>query len=79
MKYRGVYWTVFAPMIRRSIRKRYGSAMAARAVRNGKREYRRLLARADDLGPGNPLALNAYSRRRGWAAAGRFRRTEWRT
>ena len=60
MKYRGVYWTVFAPMIQGSIRKRYGSAMAAQAVQNGKQEYRRLLARADDLGPGNPLAMNAY-------------------
>lgn len=60
MKYRGVYWHLFAPMIRRSIRKRYGSAMAGQAVRNGKREYRRLLSRADDLGSGNPLAMNAY-------------------
>ena len=60
MQYRGIYWWLVAPMIRNSIRKRYGQDMAKRSVQNGKREYRRLLFCADDLGPGNPMAMNAY-------------------
>ena len=60
MKYRGIYWRLFAPVMYGSIRKRYGREMAKQAVRNGRRKYRELLSRADDLGPGNPLAMNAY-------------------
>ena len=60
MKYRGIYWRLFAPVMYASIRKRYGREMAKQAVRNGRRKYRELLSRADDLGPGNPLAMNAY-------------------
>ena len=60
MKYVGIYWTLFAPMIKKSIRARFDSSLAERSIRKGKREYRRLLSRADDLGPGNPMAMNAY-------------------
>ena len=60
MKYAGVYWRFFAPMMKRSISKRFGKAMADQAIRNGKKEYRTLLEKADDLGPGNPMAMNAY-------------------
>ncbi|MBQ9648118.1 MAG: L-2-amino-thiazoline-4-carboxylic acid hydrolase [Oscillospiraceae bacterium] len=60
MKYQGVYWDLFAPMIRKSIAKRYGKELADRSIRRGKAEYRGLLARADELGPGNPMASNAY-------------------
>jgi len=59
MKYVGIYWTLFAPMIKKSIRARFDSSLAERSIREGKREYRRLLSRADDLGPGNPMAMNA--------------------
>ena len=60
MKYRGIYWTLFAPMIRKSVARRYWKALADRAISNGKAEYRRLLSLAEDLGPGNPMATNAY-------------------
>ena len=60
MKYVGIYWTLFAPMIKRSITDRFGKEMAEKAIKSGKSEYRRLLERADDLGPGNPMAMNAY-------------------
>ena len=60
MKYIGIYWTFFAPMIKKSIAARFGMELAEKAIRNGKTEYRRLLSRADDLGPGNPMAMNAY-------------------
>ena len=60
MKYVGVYWTLFAPMMKKSITKRFGKDLAERSIRQGKAEYRKLLSHADDLGPGNPMATNAY-------------------
>ena len=60
MKYIGIYWSLFAPMMKKSIRKRFGESLAEISIREGKKEYRRLLSRADDLGPGNPMASNAY-------------------
>ena len=53
MKYVGIYWKVFAPLMKKSIRKRFSKELADRAIRQGKSEYRGLLSRADDLGPGN--------------------------
>ncbi|MBR1560423.1 MAG: L-2-amino-thiazoline-4-carboxylic acid hydrolase [Clostridia bacterium] len=60
MKYVGIYWTLFAPMMKKSIARRYGKDLAKQSIKRGKAEYRRLLSRADDLGPGNPMAMNAY-------------------
>lgn len=60
MKYKGIYWTLFAPMMKKSITRRFGKKLAEQSVSKGKAEYRRLLALADDLGPGNPMAMNAY-------------------
>ena len=60
MKYVGVYWTLFAPLMKKSIRARFGAELADQVIRRGKEEYKGLLARADDLGPGNPMAMNAY-------------------
>ncbi len=60
MKYKGIYWTVFAPLIKHSIVKRFDKELAAQAIKQGKIEYRGLLERADDLGSGNPMAMNAY-------------------
>lgn len=60
MKYRGIYWALFAPLMKKSIAKRFDKSLAEKAIAQGKREYRKLLAHADDLGPGNPMAQNAY-------------------
>ncbi|MBR1710352.1 MAG: L-2-amino-thiazoline-4-carboxylic acid hydrolase [Clostridia bacterium] len=60
MKYKGIYWTLFAPMMKKSITRRFDKDLAEKAIRQGKKEYQRLLAKADDLGPGNPMATNAY-------------------
>ena len=60
MKYVGIYWTVFAPLMKKSMAKRFNRELAEQAIRQGKKEYRSLLSRADDLGPGNPMAMNAY-------------------
>lgn len=60
MKYVSMYWTLFAPLMKKSIRKRFGGELADESIRYGKDEYKRLLSKADDLGPGNPMASNAY-------------------
>ena len=60
MRYVGIYWSLFAPMIKKSIRTRFDTALAERSIREGKKEYKRLLSRVDELGPGNPMAMNAY-------------------
>ena len=60
MKYIGMYWTLFAPMMKKSIAKRFGKALADQSIQNGKAEYKKLLSHADELGPGNPMATNAY-------------------
>ncbi|MBQ9228175.1 MAG: L-2-amino-thiazoline-4-carboxylic acid hydrolase [Eubacterium sp.] len=60
MQYKGIYWTVFSPLIKKSITARYSAALAEKAIKNGKAAYRGLLSRADELGPGNPMAMNAY-------------------
>ena len=38
MKYIGVYWTLFAPTIKKSIRARVDSSLPERTIREGKRE-----------------------------------------
>ncbi|MBR1739392.1 MAG: L-2-amino-thiazoline-4-carboxylic acid hydrolase [Ruminococcus sp.] len=60
MKYVGIYWSLFAPLIKKSITKRYSKELAETSIKKGKQEYRRLLEKADDLGKGNPMASNAY-------------------
>ena len=60
MQYKGIYWSLFAPMIQKSIRTRYGEELAKRSIQKGKAEYRALLLRAPELGGGNPMAMNAY-------------------
>uniref|UniRef100_I5AXR1 Uncharacterized protein n=1 Tax=Eubacterium cellulosolvens (strain ATCC 43171 / JCM 9499 / 6) TaxID=633697 RepID=I5AXR1_EUBC6 len=54
------YLKMFAPLMKKSIRKRFNKKLADKAIRRGKSEYKGLLCRADDLGPGNPMAMNAY-------------------
>ena len=60
MKQNNLYWTLFAPMIKSSIKKRFGKEMALRAIVNGKKRYRELVREAPELGKGNPMASNAY-------------------
>ena len=48
MKYIGIYWTLFAPMIKNSMTNRFGKALAEQAIKSGKAEYKRLLSRADE-------------------------------
>ena len=60
MKQNNFYWSLFAPMIKNSIEKRFGAGLADQAIHRGKAEYRTLVAEAPELGCGNPMASNAY-------------------
>ena len=60
MKYNGLYWLAFAPLIKRSVKRRFGAELARRSIKNGRTEYKKLLAAADPIGDGNPMAMNAY-------------------
>lgn len=60
MKYKAIYWNLFSPLIKKSITVRHSKELAEQSVKRGKAEYRGLLERADDLGKGNPMAMNAY-------------------
>lgn len=60
MKYKGIYWSVFAPLMKKSIRKRYGNELAVKSIKNGKAEYKRILSLADPIGDHNPMESNAY-------------------
>ena len=41
MKYAGIYWSLFAPMMKKSIRNRFGAPLAAQSIREGKKEYKK--------------------------------------
>ncbi len=60
MKQNILYWTLFAPMIKNSIKTRFGKEMAVKAIKNGKKRYCALVQEAPDIGSGNPMASNAY-------------------
>lgn len=60
MRYVGIYWTLFAPKIKKSVERRFGKDLAEESIKKGKAEYKRLLSEADELGKGNPMAMNAY-------------------
>lgn len=60
MKYKGFYWTLFAPMIKKSMRVRFGGEIAEKAIKQGKSEYKKLVLNAPELGKGNSMASNAY-------------------
>ena len=60
MPYKGYYWTILAPLMKKSITRRYSRELAQRSIKQGKLEYKKLLNHADDIGPGNPMAMNAY-------------------
>ena len=60
LKYTGKYWTVLAPLIKRSLKRHYGKPFADRTMQSAKPIYRGLLNRMDDIGADNPMASNVY-------------------
>ena len=60
LKYTGKYWSVLAPIVRRSLKKHYSHSFAAETMKTAKVEYREMLGRIDDIGSDNPMASNVY-------------------
>ena len=60
MKYKGFYWTLFAPMVKKSMISRFGKEVAKKAIQEGKVHYKKLVINSPELGKGNAMAGNAY-------------------
>lgn len=60
LRYKGIYWATLAPLMKKSLTKRYSEQLARMVMDNGKAEYQQLLERFYDIGEDNPLAPNAY-------------------
>lgn len=58
MRYNGFYFWVCRGAIREVLTENYGAAYARETLRESKTAYRRLVAEADDIGAGNPMAFN---------------------
>jgi len=48
MKYMGIYWALFAPLVKKSITRRFDRDLAQQTIHRGKAEYRRLLSSTND-------------------------------
>lgn len=60
-KYTCKYWIVLAPLVKRSVKRHYGSAYAAKVMKKAKTEYKGMLNRIDNIGAENPMASNIYT------------------
>lgn len=60
LKYTSKYWSVIAPLVKKSIKRHYGRDFANAIMSKAKREYRSMLNKADDIGADNPMASNVY-------------------
>lgn len=60
MEYTNKYWNMMIPLIRKSLKKRYGKAYTKELVKQTDEVYRDLLNRMEDIGKDNPMASNAY-------------------
>ena len=58
MRYNGFYFRLFRGCMKKVLAERYGEAYAAEIMKKSATVYRELVAGADDLGPGNPMAYN---------------------
>ena len=54
-KYTGKYWMVLAPLVKKSLKKHYGSSFAVNTMIKAKAEYKAMLNRVDDIGADNPM------------------------
>lgn len=60
LRYKGKYWAVMMPLIRRSMIQRCGAAFAETVAARAKPIYREMLREVDDVGADNPMAKNIY-------------------
>lgn len=60
LAYRRKYWQVLAPLIKRSMKRDYGSDFVDETLKKAKTVYRQMLREVDDVGADNPMASNIY-------------------
>ncbi|MDO5695849.1 MAG: L-2-amino-thiazoline-4-carboxylic acid hydrolase [Eubacteriales bacterium] len=60
MKYKFSYWYFFVHYIKEYLKEEFGKERAKDIIVSSKKEYRKLLNRAEDIGGRNPMAKNMY-------------------
>lgn len=60
MPYKPIYWMVLTPFIKSYLKKHCTKVEIKQIMRRAKREYKDLLAKADDIGSNNPMVSNLY-------------------
>lgn len=60
MKYKASLWYILRYLLKDSFKKLYSKKDIKIILKNSKKEYRRLLLKADDIGSNNPMAVNVY-------------------
>lgn len=58
MKYNGFYFGMFQRPMKKVLSEQYGKPYAAQIMKQSKKVYRDLAAKADDIGDDNPMAYN---------------------
>ena len=58
MKYNGFYFRMFSRPMRQVLTEKYDRQYARTIMQKSRRVYRELVAQADDIGSGNPMAYN---------------------
>ncbi len=58
MRYNGFYFRLFSRPMKRVLEEKYGRQYARDMMNKSRRVYRELVAGADDIGKGNPMAYN---------------------
>ena len=58
MKYNGFYFWMFQRPMKKVLSEQYGKPYAAQIMKQSKKVYRDLVAKADDIGDDNPMAYN---------------------
>ena len=58
MKYNGFYYTLFAPVMKKVAREKYGKEYANEIMKKSKKVYKQIVADAPDVGDDNPMAYN---------------------
>lgn len=58
MKYNGFYFTLFRGTMKKVLAEHYGEEFARDTIKQARSVYKKLVAEADDIGDGNPMAYN---------------------
>lgn len=60
MKYKGLYLNLFAFLLRKPMKQKYGKEMTMDILKKVKPIYKEMLSKTEDIGSDNPMANNIY-------------------